>query len=88
MGKRSREEKSVSSVCNVCQGNLHQELVTYTQWYEGRLVIVENVPAWVCGQCGETYYDPDIVEQVQQRIWSNDEPVRVIEAVVYDLKAG
>ncbi len=46
-------------------------------------MVVENVPAWVCEQCGETYYEPDVVERVQNLIWSGSEPERVIEAPVY-----
>lgn len=71
--------------CNVCEGNLRHELVSYTQWYQGRLIVIENVPAWVCEQCGETYYDPDVVERIQALIWSGAEPTRVIETPVYDL---
>ncbi len=74
----------MSEVCNVCQGKTKQQSVTYTQWYQGRLIVIENVPAWVCGQCGETYYDPDVVERLQALIWSDAEPKRVIEAPVYD----
>jgi len=71
--------------CNVCHGTLKQILTTYTQQYKGRLIVVENVPAWVCEQCGETYYDPDIVERIQALIWSEAEPTRIIETPVYDL---
>ncbi len=71
----------------MCHGKLSQQLVTYTQWYEGRLFVIENVPAWVCEQGGDTYDDPDVVERVQALIWSGAEPVRVIEAPVYDLSA-
>jgi YgiT-type zinc finger domain-containing protein len=74
--------------CNVCQGKLTRELTTFTQWYEGRLIVIENVPAWVCAQCGETYYDPDTVERIQAVIWSDQPPVRVVETLVYDLSAS
>lgn len=77
----------MSDVCNVCHGRLTKQRMSYTQWYEGRLLVIENVPAWVCEQCGETYFDPDVVEQVQSLIWSGAEPVRVVETPVYDLSA-
>ena len=74
--------------CNICKGKLEETLTTYTQWFEGRLIVIENVPASVCTQCGEVYYDPDVVEQVQSIIWSGETPLRVIEAPVYDLRGA
>lgn len=75
----------MKKACTACPGELKQETVKYTQWYQGRLIVIENVPAWVCDNCGETYYDPEIVERIQTLIWSDAEPTRVIEAPVYDL---
>lgn len=75
----------MSHLCNVCHGCVERKLTVYTQWFEGRLIVVENVPAWVCAQCGETYYDPDVVERLQSVIWSARPPSRVIETPVYDL---
>jgi YgiT-type zinc finger domain-containing protein len=79
--------KPMHEPCAVCGGKLRQRLTTYTQEYDSRLVVVENVPAWVCDQCGETYFDPEVVEQVQALIWSGAKPARVIETPVYDLNA-
>lgn len=76
----------MSKSCNVCHGELKQQVTTYTQWYEGQFIVIENVPAWVCGRCGETYYDPNVVEQIQSLIWSGTAPVRTIMTPVYDLK--
>ncbi len=72
--------------CDLCHGKLTPTLTTYTQWYEGRLIVIERVPALVCEQCGEVYYAPDIVERIQSLIWSDAEPVRTIETPVYELK--
>lgn len=71
--------------CAVCKSNLTYQQVTYTQWYKGKLIVIENVPAWVCEQCGETYYDPAVVDQIQTLIWSGAAPVRTIQTPVYDL---
>lgn len=72
--------------CLVCTGKVEQQLINYTQWYEGQLIVIENVPAWVCMQCGETTFDPAVVERIQNLIWSKAEPVRIIEAPVYNLE--
>ncbi len=73
-------------VCNVCQGKVERRLVTYSQFFEGRFVLIENVPASVCEQCGEVYYDPEIVDRIQHIVWSGGEPVRIVETPVYDLQ--
>jgi len=71
--------------CELCGGEMKRELVTYTLFYEGRLVVVENVPADVCHQCGEKLFEPETVERLQNIIWSKQQSVRVIEAPVFDM---
>ncbi len=71
--------------CNVCHCKMKSTLTTYTQQYKGQMVIVENVPAWVCEQCGETYFDPDVVDRIQALIWSDAAPTRTVTTPVYDL---
>lgn len=58
--------------------------VTYTIELEGEFVIVENVPARVCVETGETLFAPETVERLQKMIWHRGKPKRVIEAPVYD----
>ena len=71
--------------CSVCHGQMMQKLVTYNQLFEGNFILVENVPAWVCEQCGDILYDPDIVEKLQNHIWSHPEPSRSVTVPVFDL---
>jgi YgiT-type zinc finger domain-containing protein len=71
--------------CNICDGNLERQHITFTQWYAGKLFVIEHVPAWVCEKCGDTAFDPAVVEQIQNLIWSGKAPIRHIEAAVYDL---
>jgi YgiT-type zinc finger domain-containing protein len=58
--------------------------VTYTLEVEGRIVIVENVPARVCEETGEQYFSPETVERLQQLIWEEKEPKRTIEVPVFE----
>ena len=37
--------------CPLCGGELEQKTVTHPQEYQGRIIILENVPADVCRQC-------------------------------------
>ncbi len=58
--------------------------VTYTLEHEGKVFIVENVPARVCKETGEQYFSPETVEHIQAIIKSRKQPDRVIETPVYD----
>ena len=61
------------------------KLISYILFYEGHWVIVENVPASVCQQCGERLFAPKVVEELQNTIWSKQSPVKKIETPVFDL---
>ena len=58
--------------------------VRYTLEVEGKLVIVENVPARVCLETGEQFFSPDTVERLQRMVWEQRKPVRVIEVPVFE----
>lgn len=47
-------------------------------------MVVENVPARVCGENGEQFFSPDTVERLQQVVWEQRKPARVIEVPVYE----
>ncbi len=58
--------------------------VTYTLEFEGKFIIVEHVPARVCLETGEKFFSPETVERLQQMIWRQGKPSRVIEAPVFE----
>ena len=43
-----------------------EERVTFTTHVDGRLVVVENVPARVCVETGEQLFSPATVERIQE----------------------
>ncbi|OIO72676.1 MAG: hypothetical protein AUJ85_09670 [Elusimicrobia bacterium CG1_02_37_114] len=71
--------------CDLCGGKVIEKKVSYILFYEGHWVIVENVPASVCQQCGERLFAPKVVEELQNTIWSKQSPVKKIETPVFDL---
>lgn len=62
-----------------------KKLVSYTIFYEGHWIIVENVPAKLCNQCGEKLFEPRAVERLQKIIWDKHIPQRKIKTPVFDL---
>ena len=70
--------------CDFCGGPVKNRKVIYTLEYEGRLHIVEHVPARECQQCGEKLFSPETVDRIQKAIWQERKPDRIIEAPVID----
>ena len=58
--------------------------VSYTVEVEGKLIVVENVPARVCLETGEQFFAPETVERLQKMIRELRKPTRVIEVPVFE----
>jgi YgiT-type zinc finger domain-containing protein len=55
--------------CLSCKtGNPTPATTTFTAERNGVLVIVRHVPALVCNQCGEEYFEGKITDQLMQQI--------------------
>jgi YgiT-type zinc finger domain-containing protein len=66
---------------------LVEQKVTYTLELDGKFIVIENVPARVCLETGERLFSPETVERLQQTVWEQKEPVRVIETPVFEFAA-
>ncbi len=47
--------------CTYCGGEVVEQRIDYDYRRQKRLMVVSNVPAGVCRQCGEKYFKPDIL---------------------------
>jgi len=61
--------------------------VTYTLEMDGRVYVIENVPARVNVETGEQYFSPETVERLQDIIRGQGKPVRVMKTPVFDYAA-
>ncbi|MBI5215233.1 MAG: type II toxin-antitoxin system MqsA family antitoxin [Ignavibacteriae bacterium] len=70
--------------CFLCGGLLEQRTVTKIQTSKEELIgVVENVPAWVCNQCGEKYFDGPILEKIEQLL-DNRQPKRNLSVPAFE----
>ena len=86
-----RQKKGVGPMperCEVCHGELRDGRAEFIFRHNGELVVVQNVPALVCEDCGEETFEPDVVERLQQAVWQKRCPVRLMQARVYDYAAS
>ena len=58
--------------------------VTHTMELDGKLILVENVPARVNADTGERVYAPETVEHLQALVRGERHPERMIETLVYE----
>jgi len=66
---------------------MKEQRVTYTIQMDDKLVVVEHVLAKVCDQCGERLYSPETVERLQETVWEQRSPSRVLQTPVFDFAA-
>ena len=50
--------------CYFCKGRVAQQSTSVDFWWGDDLKIIENVPAGVCTQCGEKYFDSPVYKQM------------------------
>lgn len=67
---------------------LIDQKVTYSLEFEGRFILIENVPARVNVETGERFFAPETVECLQHIAWSQEPPKRVIETSVFEFPGG
>lgn len=54
--------------CQVCGGALELEKVNLEDYQGGKLYIMENVPAYVCRECGEIWVPEQIMNEFEKMI--------------------
>ena len=71
-------KEGIDMECLHCKGTLIRNRVSYTATRKGYHLIIDDVPAWVCEQCGEPLFEEETVEAIQQVLQGVD--ARLAEA--------
>ncbi len=50
--------------CSFCGGEVEERRIEYDYRRKGKLLVLTNVPAGVCLQCGEKYFTPDVLRKM------------------------
>jgi YgiT-type zinc finger domain-containing protein len=66
---------------------MESKQVTYTIEVDGRIVVIEHVPARVCLETGEQFFSPETVERIHAIIRGERRPVRTMQTPVYEFAA-
>jgi YgiT-type zinc finger domain-containing protein len=84
----SQEEMSARALCPRCNRPLVETRVKTAIWQGDRMAVVEDIPALVCGTCGEQFYDEDVsdaLRQLNEDGFPLKEASRTIEVPVFTL---
>ena len=52
--------------CSFCEGNLQRVTTEFVARVEDKVIVIKEVPAYVCEQCGESYYTPEISRKIDE----------------------
>ena len=54
--------------CVLCKGNLNSGTINYPIDLGDKFILIKEVPANICGQCGEYYIDDEVFEKIENII--------------------
>ena len=52
--------------CHFCGGEMNKGKTTYTLNGSGYHLLIDDMPAWICGQCNEACFEENTVEIVEE----------------------
>ena len=66
MGKRFKNKEGKTMNCFMCKGILEEKKVNYMVDLENTIIIIKGVPAKVCVQCKEQFFDDETSENIEK----------------------
>lgn len=68
--------------CVHCQGEMKRGHTPFHADCRGCHLTLDAVPAWVCGQCGEAYFEEKEVDAIQKLIGAIEQEIRALSTTV------
>ncbi len=60
-----RKEKNNTKKCPLCGGRMSDGMTAAPFFINDRVIVIKNVPAEVCGDCGEAYMKSRVVDRIE-----------------------
>ena len=67
--------------CQLCGGEISEGTTTFTVDYGSGGLVVRNVPAFVCSQCGESWIEDPIASRLEEIVKDAKDNRRQLEVV-------
>jgi HTH-type transcriptional regulator / antitoxin MqsA len=74
--------------CFQCRGDLEERSIILDQRRDGELYVIEEVPAEVCTQCGETYLSAGVLKVVDEIIKNRTQAEKEVKVPVWKFKVA
>lgn len=71
--------------CEYCSGVIVEKRVTLHRKVKGNYVLIENVPAGVCSQCGTRYFAANVLKTIEEAVRGRRQAEREVVVPVYAL---
>lgn len=70
--------------CAMCdRTKFRDELISEVFIIDGKRILVENIPARVCVQCGEPVFSSETTEKVRRMVQDEAQPMGVVRMEAY-----
>ena len=71
------------SNCFRCKGNTVQKLKTHAVTLDKCVIVMKNVPSFVCEQCCEVYFSDDVMQNMETIIDKLENLIKEVAIVDY-----
>ncbi len=59
-----------------CSGEYESRTIVHTVKHRGEVIVIDHVPAEVCGVCGDVLLAPETVRRLENLLKTDAQPVR------------
>ncbi|HOU13793.1 MAG TPA: YgiT-type zinc finger protein [Anaerolineae bacterium] len=71
--------------CEYCGGVIVEKRVTLYRHVQGQHILLEDVPAGVCTECGTRYYTANVLKTIEASIKGRQKAAKEVLVPVYSL---
>ena len=72
---------NTKDMCPSCGGSLEEGETTFTVDFGSGVVVIRNVPATICSQCGMEWLDDAITDKIEAIVKEAKEKHRIVEVM-------
>jgi YgiT-type zinc finger domain-containing protein len=65
---RQKKEGEKTMKCGICKAEMNETTVTYTEDIDQGVIVIRHVPAHVCTECGNKWYNGTVAAQLENMI--------------------
>jgi len=69
--------------CFRCKGDTQEQQKTHAVTLDNCVIIIKNVPAIVCGQCGEVYFSDKVMQNLENIVDRLESIIKEVAIVDY-----